>query len=102
MTLASPLDSTLKVGLGLLDLLLQRRLIIKAVMFGVNCGPEVDEEAEDVEREDKPYDPLKYGSCIGERLAAANAKSNCKGNLDKNEQEFDPERCPQDPMSAIV
>lgn len=72
------------------------------VMFRLNTWQEIQEEAQNVERERECHNPLKDGGDISGLSEVGGCKYDGERNFDQNEGEFDPEGDTEDAVVAVM
>ena len=77
-------------------------LVAVALALGVDGGPQVDVEAEDVGREDEGDDPLEHGARVVVLGEGAGDEGDGQQDLDDDEAELDPEGDAEDRVRAVA
>lgn len=67
-----------------------------------NRWPQIDDEGDDVESEDKGDCPLEYGGSVAVARECSCCESDSEEQLEQNERELDPERDPKYPLIAVL
>ena len=75
---------------------------LKDVVFRLDAGQQVQQEAEDVSREDEGDDPLQHRGHVPAGLVSRDPERDRQRHLDQDEGQLEPERGPQNAVVAVV